>query len=89
MQHSHATNTFAHRMFTDQGVCTHKHFEAEVDDGDAENGPGTDGHPAFDEYTSDSHYIVIDACGFLVHTQERDFDLEAYCNEHMDDGHYE
>ena len=51
-------------------------YEAEFDDGDPENGPGTWGCPAYDEYSSDDEYIVIGDDGNVVHREERDLEQE-------------
>ena len=78
--------TTAHTFLTDEGAYVHDHIEAEWDDGDAESGPGCGGHPAFDMYSGDSHDIVLNEKGIMLDLQPRDFDFEAYCQEHMDDG---
>jgi hypothetical protein len=81
-------NPEAHRLLTDQGAVVFiEHIEADFDDGDVENGPGTRGHPECDVYQSESHNIGIDWRG--MDHNVRDFDMEAYCAEHMEDGHYE
>lgn len=49
----------AHTFLTDQGAYTHQHVDADHDDGDVENGPGTWGHDAFDVYGGDSHDIIV------------------------------
>jgi hypothetical protein len=46
-----------HELLTDQGCYIHTHIDAEFDDGDPENGPGTWGHDSFDLYEGDSHDI--------------------------------
>jgi hypothetical protein len=51
------------------------------DTGDAESGPALDGHPAWDEYTSASEIICIDEAGRVVHREERDLELERWCEE--------
>lgn len=57
---------------------THKRMDAEWEDtGDAESGPRLDGHPAFDEYTSDTDYVIIDERGFQ-HCEKRDMEWEAH-----------
>jgi hypothetical protein len=72
------TNYRLHVLLTDQGACIHEHHEADFDDGDAENGPGSDGHPAWDEYTSESHFIVVDHTGLIVHSEPIDWALVTW-----------
>lgn len=60
-------NPFAHEMLTSDGAFIHTHMEADFDDGDAENGPGYGGHDAYDLYEGESHDIVIDRSGLIVH----------------------
>lgn len=57
----------AHTFLTDQGAYVHDHVEADFDDGDPENGPGSYGHEAFDCYEGDSHDIIIQR-GLIVDT---------------------
>jgi len=49
----------AHDFLTDQGCYVHTHFDADFDDGDPENGPGTSGHDEYDLYEGDSHDIIL------------------------------
>jgi len=72
-------NLTAHNFLTDQGACVHLHHEAEHG-GDAENGPGKV-FPAWDEYDSESHFIVIDDSGLIVHTEMIDWDLLAWLED--------
>ena len=51
--------TTAHEFLTNEGAYTHEHVDADFDDGDAENGPGTWGHDEYDVYHGDSHEIVL------------------------------
>jgi hypothetical protein len=60
----------------------HEHIPADFDDGDAENGPGTWGHPAFDTYTGPDYYVHVNASGIL-HIEKRDHQLEAWINAHV------
>jgi hypothetical protein len=69
------SNTFAHRMLTDQGAFVHEHNPETFEDvGDAENGPQLVGGPAFDCYEGDSHSLIIDHTGLIVFEQEIDWD---------------
>lgn len=63
----------AHELLTDEGCYTHVHYEADFDDGDAENGPGSGGHDEYDEYNGDSHYFIFQR-GNLVHSGLIDWD---------------
>lgn len=49
----------AHEFLTDQGCYIHTHVDADFDDGDPENGPGSFGHDEYDLYEGDSHDIVL------------------------------
>jgi hypothetical protein len=75
-------NPVAHTLLTDQGAYVHTHFDDTFEDvGDAENGPELTGGPAFDEYSGESHYLIIDHTTTFVHQQERDFAFEQLCAE--------
>jgi hypothetical protein len=50
---------------------------AEFDDGDPENGPGTGGHPPYDQYIGPDEFIMIED-GHVVHRAARDLDLERW-----------
>jgi hypothetical protein len=76
-------NTFAHCMLTDQGCFVHTHAEADFDDGDPENGPGTVGYPAFDVYEGDSHDLVIDQTGLIVHAEPIDWVLSIWLDQQV------
>jgi hypothetical protein len=66
-------NVFAHSMLTDQGAAVLDHQgEADFDDGDAENGPGTWGHPEYDCYQSDGMMLCLDWRGISTSEFERD-----------------
>lgn len=66
-------------MLTDQGAATHTyHPEDFEDDGDAENGPHLTGGPAWSEYTTESHMIVIDHTGLIVHQEVINWALERW-----------
>ena len=54
---------------------------AEFDDGDPENGPGTWGHPPYDQYTASDEYICIDEGGHVVHRENRDLEFEVWIDE--------
>jgi hypothetical protein len=71
-------NHFAHAMLVSEGACSHEHVEAEFDDGDGENGPGSWGHPAFDVYSSESHSLVIDDTGLIVNSEVIDWDFHLW-----------
>jgi len=73
-----------HALLTDQGACVHVHHEAEHDDGDPENGPGTRGFPAWDEYSSESHFFAVDERGLIVHTEVIDWALMAWLQDAED-----
>jgi len=51
--------TQAHKFLTDQGAYVHTHIDADFDDGDPENGPGTGGYDAYDLYEGDSHDLIF------------------------------
>jgi hypothetical protein len=55
----------AHDFLTDQGAYVHTHVDADFDDGDPENGPGTGGHDQYDLYEGDSHDLILQR-GLLV-----------------------
>lgn len=75
-------NFTLHRLLTDQGACIHTHHpESFEDTGDAESGPCLEGGPAYDEYTSDSHYMIVDQTGLFVHSQVIDWDMERFVDE--------
>lgn len=74
-------NGFIHRLLTESGY-TYIHFEAEFDDGDPENGPGTWGSPPFDEYSSETHRVVVDEYGWPIYMEARDLAFEAYCKRY-------
>jgi hypothetical protein len=77
-----SSNFFAHRMLTDQGACTHEHNpDSFEDDGDGESGPHLTGGPAFDRYYSESHELIIDEHGMLVHTSEIDWNWFRFLEE--------
>lgn len=77
-----SSNFFAHRMLTDQGACTHEHNpDTWEDTGDAENGPHLTGGPAFDRYYTDSHEIIIDQSGLIVHSSEIDWNWFRFAEE--------
>jgi hypothetical protein len=57
-----AINQAAHDFLTSNGY-SHQHFEADFDDGDAENGPGFGGSPAYDLYTGELEIIGISETG--------------------------
>jgi hypothetical protein len=57
-----------HELLTDQGAYIHSHIEADFDDGDPENGPGSYGHDAYDLYEGDSHDIIVQR-GLIVDMQ--------------------
>lgn len=58
--------TTAHDFLIDQGCYVHTHIEAEFDDGDPENGPGSyGGHPEYDVYEGDSYDLILQH-GLLV-----------------------
>lgn len=61
-----------HQLLVDQGNYVHIHFEAEFDDGDPENGPGTWSSPAYDMYSGDSHDIIVQQ-GLIVDLQVIDW----------------
>jgi hypothetical protein len=48
-----------HDFLTDQGAYVHTHIDADFDDGDAENGPGSGGFDQYDLYEGDSHDIIV------------------------------
>lgn len=70
----------AHELLTDEGACTHFHVEADFDDGDVENGPGTWGHDECDVYESDSHVIVLRR-GLLLDVELIDWDHVRWCEQ--------
>lgn len=70
-------NEDAHQQLLALGY-EHENMPAEFDDGDAENGPGSWGHPPYDEYTSNDDYIIIDQAGQFVHHEMRDLELEHF-----------
>lgn len=73
-------NPIAHAFLTDQGAAVLDHQgDADFDDGDPENGPGTWGYPDYDCYLSDGVSIAIDWRGMF--TSEFDPRYEAYDNE--------
>jgi hypothetical protein len=73
-------NPIAHQFLTDQGAAVLvDQIEADFDDGDPENGPGTWGHPECDVYQSESHNIGIDWRG-MTH-EPRDFAMEEFADE--------
>jgi hypothetical protein len=49
----------AHDFLTEDVAYIHTHIPADFDDGDPENGPGTDGYDEFDLYEGDSHDIIM------------------------------
>lgn len=56
----------------------HTHNEADFDDGDPENGPGTyGGHCAFDQYEGPDEYCFASEAGVLDR-QARDLELEKW-----------
>ena len=71
-------NDFAHRMLTDEGSYTHEHAEESFEDVGFSSGPELIGGPAYDGYYGDSHVLVIDASGCIVHSEPRDFALELF-----------
>jgi hypothetical protein len=68
-------------MLTDEGSFVHTHFEAEVDDGDPENGPGMGFCDEFDMYEGESHDMVIDRSGLIVHSQVIDWAIVRFIEE--------
>lgn len=63
----------------------HKHYEEEYrEGGDAESDPRLEGYPAYDEYTSEEDYIVIDRNGCFVHQEMRNLEREAWLAEQED-----
>ena len=66
-------NPEAHKLLTDQGAAVLVfQGDADFDDGDAENGPGTWGHPAYDLYQSESHDICVEWRGMSISELEPD-----------------
>lgn len=55
----------------------HTHENADFDDGDPENGPGTWSHPAFDMYEGPDEYVFVSEMG-ETDRQNRDNDLERW-----------
>lgn len=54
-------NRIAHQLLTDQGAAVLiEQGDADFDDGDAENGPGTWGYPDYDLYHSEHQLICLD-----------------------------
>jgi hypothetical protein len=47
--------TQAHNFLPDEGACVHTHVDADFDDGDPENGPGSGGYDEYDLYEG-SHF---------------------------------
>lgn len=70
-------NEDAHKQLVALGY-EYERVEAEFDDGTPEDGPGTWGHPPYDQYTSDVDYIIIDESGHFVHHEMRDLKLEEF-----------
>lgn len=76
------SNTWLHRMLTDQGACVHEHEPDTFEDvGDAESGPELTGGPAYDRYTSESHEFIIDGTGTIVFSAPIDWDLWRFAEE--------
>lgn len=73
-----------HDLLTDQGAYIHTRIEADFDDGDVENGPGSWGHDAYDLYEGDSHDIIVQN-GLIVDMAVIDWDLFRFM-EGMHDG---
>jgi hypothetical protein len=61
---------------------TYTYYPPEFDDGDPENGPGTWGCPAFDEYEDATTRVIIDQEGHVEVTL-RDLELEAWLDDIM------
>lgn len=79
------SNIFAHRMLTDQGAYVHTHYPDSWEDiGDAENGPQVVGGPAYDEYSGDSDYFIIDPSGLIVAQMAIDWAFVRWYAEHPD-----
>lgn len=74
----------AHEFLTDQGAYVHSHIDADVDDGDLENGPGFVGNDEFDLYQGDSHDIIIQR-GLLVDMVLMDLSLDRFFQSLMED----
>jgi hypothetical protein len=59
----------------------HEHCPETFEDiGDAENGPQLTGGPAFDRYAGDSHEIIMDYTGLIVHMGAIDWDEYRFFN---------
>jgi hypothetical protein len=80
-------NFALHRLLTDQGACVHQHYADSFEDtGDAESGPCLEGGPAYDEYRSESHYMIVDASGDIVHQSLIDWDMERFVDQMTSSG---
>ena len=75
--------TQAHNFLTDQGCYVHSHIDADFDDGDAENGPGSGGHDEYDRYEGDSHDIILQH-GLWVDTALIDWDQVRFFESFSD-----
>lgn len=64
----------------------HTHHAPEVEDrGGPESGPMISFFPAFDEYETADHRIIVDHEGHVVDAADRDLEWEAYCEERAKD----
>jgi len=72
VMHREPVNPTAHRLLTDEGnAVLVEQGEPDFDDGDPENGPGSWGHPEYDQYQTDSHDIYIEWRGLFISALER------------------
>ena len=66
---------------------THEYFPEDWEDtGGPEYGPRLEGHPAYDQYTSDKDYIIIDHHGHFAHFELRDLEFEKWVEQQEEIG---
>jgi hypothetical protein len=78
MIHLSHSNFWLHNMLTSEGACTHEHVASEITDaiGTLVVEPTT-----WDEYTSESHFIIVDHSGLIVYMQLIDWDLVRFAED--------